>query len=74
MQNTWAAWEQRALRFRVVQAKVRWFQEANILGLILHLPLMGLPDLPLPQLPGTQLFLYINKFKSLSTLKFIFEE
>lgn len=56
MQNTWAAWEQRALRFRVVQAKVRWFQEANILGLILHLPLMGLPDLPLPRLPGTQLF------------------
>lgn len=74
MQNTWAAWEQRALQFQVVQAKVRWFQEANILGLTLHLPLMGLPGLPLPRLPGTQLFLYINKFKSLSTLKFIFEE
>lgn len=57
MQSTWAAWEHRALPFQVVQAKVRWRQAANILGL--HLPLTGLTDLP-SLLPGTQLCMDIQ--------------
>lgn len=57
MQSTWATWEQRALPFQVVQAKVRWLQEANILGL--HLPLMELTGLPSLH-PGTQLFMDIQ--------------
>lgn len=57
----------KALPFHTVQANIRWLQEAKTLGLILYLPLMGLPDPPFP-LPGTQLFIHY-KLKSLSTPK-----
>lgn len=43
----------------MVRTKGRWLQEAKTLVLTLHLPLMGLPDLPIP-LPGTQIFIYIQ--------------
>lgn len=65
MEKTLGGFGAKVLPFQTVQAKVRWLQEAKILGLIL--PRMGLPDLPFP-LPGTQI-LYMYKFKSLSTLK-----
>jgi hypothetical protein len=58
MHETLGGFGAKALSFQTVQDNVRWFQEAKALGLILHLPLMGLPHLPFP-LSGTQIYIYI---------------